>query len=88
MCAYFITHLWIKVHLHPKKMVNGYATSVVAKAKLKSGGWTNIFNHLRNCIGLNYKAEYQALEPNTNRLISSYVVLRLNDAEQDMFHWI
>jgi hypothetical protein len=87
MCVYFITHLWIKVQLHSKKMVNGCATSGVAKAKLKSGGWPNIFNHLRNCIGLNCKAEYKALVPHTNRLISSYV-LRLNDTEQNMFHWI
>ena len=36
---------------------------------------------------MNYKAEYQALVPNTNRSIASYV-LRVNDKEQDMFHWI
>ena len=57
------------------------------KAKLKSGGWTNLLNHLGSCVGLNYKAEYQALVPNTNRSIASYV-LRVNDMEQDMFHWI
>jgi hypothetical protein len=57
------------------------------KTRLKSGGWTNLLNHLGSCVGLNYKAEYQALVPDKSRSITSYI-LRVNDAEQDMFCWI
>jgi hypothetical protein len=57
------------------------------KTRLKSGGWTNLLNHLGSCVGLNYKAEYQALVPDKTRSITSYV-LRVNDVEQDMFCWI
>lgn len=38
-------------------------------------------------MGLNYKEEYQALVPGKGRSITSYI-LRVNDAEQDMFCWI
>ena len=58
------------------------------KTRLKSGGWTNLLNHLGSCVGLNYKAEYQALVPDkTCSSIMSYV-LRVNDVEQDMFRWL
>lgn len=57
------------------------------KTKLKSGGWTNLLNHLGSCVGLNYKAEYQALVPDKTRSITSFII-RVSEAEQDMFRWI
>jgi hypothetical protein len=58
------------------------------KTKLMSGGWTNLLNHLLgSCVGSNYIAEFQALVTDKTRSIASFI-LRVNDAEQDMFHWI
>jgi len=57
------------------------------KTKLKSGGWTNLLNHLGSCVGSNYKAEFQALATDKTRSITSFI-LRVNEAEQDMFRWI
>ena len=56
--------------------------------KLKSGGWTNLLNHLSSCVGLTYKADFerQDVSDKTAR-ITSYVV-RASDAEQDMYKWI
>jgi hypothetical protein len=57
------------------------------KTKLKSGGWTNLLNHLGSCVGSNYKAEFHALATDKTRSITSFI-LCVNDTEQDMFHWI
>jgi len=69
------------------KKVEQWLCNKCGKTRLKSGGWTNLLNHLGSCVGLNYKEEYQALVPGKGRSITSYI-LRVNDAEQDMFCWI
>ena len=56
------------------------------QVKLKSGGWTNLLNHLASCVGLGYKEEYERLLPERTR-ITSYVI-RVNDVEKDMYKWI
>jgi hypothetical protein len=59
------------------------------KTKLKSGGWTNLLNHARSCVGVSFQTDYEALHAKTTKpnSISSFV-LRINDTERDMYKWV
>ena len=62
------------------------------KTKTKNGGWTNLLNHLRSCIGEDFRSVFDNAcnESNNNRNnggIGGYV-LRLSNTEKEMFQWI
>ena len=56
------------------KKVEQWLCNKCGKTRLKSGGWTNLLNHLGSCVGLNYKEEYQALVPGKSRSITLYIL--------------
>lgn len=59
------------------------------KTKMKSGGWTNLLNHARSCVGVSFQTDYEALHAKTTKpnSIASFV-LRINDTERDMYKWV
>ena len=60
------------------------------KTKVKSGGWTNLLNHARSCVGVSFQMlDYKALHAKTTKPNSlSSFVLRINDTERDMYKWV
>ena len=53
--------------------------------KKKSGGWTNLLNHLKACVGPKYQEEYgQVVKDNVFAAFKPTVSKR----EADMFRWI
>jgi hypothetical protein len=55
------------------------------KNKSKNGGWTNLLNHLRTCIGDEYRTVYcNARQENG----LNEFVLRISNTEKEMFEWI
>lgn len=53
--------------------------------KKKSGGWTNLLNHLKACVGPKYQEEYvQVVKDNVFAAFKPTVSKR----EADMFGWI
>jgi hypothetical protein len=82
LCLFYFTPV-----IPNDKAKNGeWVCNKCSKVKLKSGGWTNLLNHLASCVGLGYKEEYERLLPERTR-ITSYVI-RVNDVEKDMYKWI
>lgn len=82
LCSFYFTSV-----IPNDKAKNGeWVCNKCNKVKLKSGGWTNLLNHLASCVGLSYKEEYERLLPERS-LITSFV-LRVNDVERDMYKWI
>ena len=59
------------------------------KTKLKSGGWTNLLNHARSCVGATFVTDFESLHSNVKKpsSITSFVI-RINEAERDMFKWV
>ena len=57
------------------------------KVKLKNGGWTNLLNHLRSCVGTDFKKEYRRVQKSTGGVINGYF-LKMSNAEKEMFDWI
>jgi hypothetical protein len=59
------------------------------KSKLKSGGWTNLLNHARSCVGSTFESDYESLHADQlQRGRITAFVHRVNDAERDMYKWI
>ena len=59
------------------------------KTKFKSGGWTNLLNHLRSCIGwwsLQCWRHYDRIHPDKAQITS--LVLQVSDVEHDMYKWM
>jgi BED zinc finger len=56
------------------------------KANKRSGGWTNLLNHVSRCVGDKYEEEYERLQPERSRITS--FVLRVSEREKDMHNWI
>ncbi len=57
------------------------------RTKSKNGGWTNLVNHLRTCIGDDYERVYEAARTDQKNGINGFV-LRLVNNEREMFDWI
>ena len=59
------------------------------KTKLKIGGWTNLLNHTRSCVGSTFREDYESLQSKDDKpsSITSFVI-RINDAERDMYKWV
>ena len=59
------------------------------KSKLKNGGWTNLLNHARSCVGSTFESDYESLHADQlQRGCITAFVHRVNDAERDMYKWI
>ena len=57
--------------------------------KQKNGGWTNLTNHLKSCIGENYEAQFDHVKKTTadgGKLLAFFV--GIGDKEREMFEWI
>jgi BED zinc finger len=57
------------------------------KVKLKNGGWTNLLNHLKSCVGTDFRMEYRRVQKSTGGVINGYF-LKMSNAEKEMFDWI
>ncbi len=57
------------------------------KVKLKNGRWTNLLNHLRSCVGSDFKTEYRQAQKSIGSIINGYF-LKLSTAETEMYDWI
>jgi hypothetical protein len=55
------------------------------KSKSKNGGWTNLLNHLRTCIGDEYRTVYGNAQQENGL---NEFVLRISNTEKEMFEWI
>ena len=58
------------------------------KAKLKSGGWTNLLNHARSCVGASFVTDFESLHCKGKPSSITSFVIRINEAERDMFKWV
>ena len=57
--------------------------------KQKYGGWTNLTNHLKSCIGENYEAQFDHVKKTTangGKLLAFFV--GIGDKEREMLEWI
>ena len=66
---------------------NNWQCKKCSKVKLKNGGWTNLLNHLKSCVGGDFKTEYRRVQKSTGGIISGYF-LKMSNAEKEMFDWI
>ena len=58
------------------------------RLKTKNGGWTNLLNHVRTCIGDDYEKVYEAgRKEQRNGGIQGFV-LTIGNLEREMFDWI
>ena len=55
--------------------------------KRKSGGWTNLLNHARSCVGASYTEHFDALRKDDPNSMTPYVH-RVGEAETEAFSWI
>jgi hypothetical protein len=82
LCSFYFTSVIPNDHAKNGKWV----CNKCGKTKLKSGGWTNLLNHVRSCVGDSFAVEFDSIKPDKARITS--FVLRVSDAEHDMFKWI
>jgi hypothetical protein len=66
---------------------NNWQCKKCSKVKLKNGGWTNLLNHLKSCVGGDFKTEYRRVQKATGGVICGYF-LKMTNAEKEMFGWI
>jgi hypothetical protein len=60
------------------------------KKKWKSGGWTNLLNHIQSCVGHSFAEHFDSVQQQNKSPITSYV-LRASNAEHDIYkriEWI
>jgi hypothetical protein len=51
--------------------------------KSKNGGWTNLLNHLKSCIGFDYEDQYERMRRSTGGNLNGYFH-RMSNAEKEM----
>ncbi len=56
--------------------------------KLKSGGWTNLLNHIRSCVGTKFAEQFDSVQLNNKSRITAYVLHVSNAVHDDVFEWI
>jgi hypothetical protein len=56
-------------------------------SKSKNGGWTNLLNHLKSCIGLDYEDQYERMRLSRGGNLNGYFH-RMSNAEKEMHDWI
>jgi hypothetical protein len=54
-----------------------------------SGGWTNLLNHARSCVGPSFEIDFERLHHSSgkNGAITSFVI-QVNETEREMYKWI
>ena len=56
--------------------------------KRKNGGWTNLINHLKSCIGENYEAQFDHIQKTKANGGMLRAFFGTGDKEREMFEWI
>jgi len=83
LCTFFYDSV-----IHNDTSKNGeWVCKKCGKKKLKSGGWTNLLNHLRSCVGPLFEEQFDSSQQHHKSRITSYV-LRVSEAEHDVYKWI
>ena len=86
LCSFYFTPLI--PNNNDTKSSSEWDCNKCGKTKLKSGGWTNLLNHARSCVGTSFQTDYERLH-NKDRegRISSFIIC-VNETEKEMFRWI
>ena len=79
LCSFYFTSVIPNDHAKNGKWV----CNKCGKTKLKSGGWTNLLNHVWSCGVDSFAVEFDSIKPD-KACITSFV-LRVSNAEHDMF---
>ena len=56
--------------------------------KAKNGGWTNLLNHLKTCIGKSYEEIYNEAKKQETTAMGHFVIWQVSTVEKEMFEWI
>lgn len=56
--------------------------------KAKNGGWTNLLNHLKVCVGKLYENIYNEAKKQESTAMGHFVVRQVSTVEKEMFEWI
>ena len=57
--------------------------------KAKNGGWTNLLNHLKSCLGKLYMETFlEARQSQKSQQMSHFTVQHVSNAEKEVFEWI
>ena len=56
--------------------------------KAKNGGWTNLLNHLKVCVGKSYKDIYDEAKKLETSSMGYFVVRQVSTVEKEMFEWL
>ncbi len=85
LCAFYFT----PVIINDTAKTGHWTCNKCGKDKLKSGGWTNLLNHARSCVGPSFESDFERLHhlSGKNSAITSFVI-RVNETEREMYKWI
>jgi hypothetical protein len=86
LCTFYFTPL-IPTDDGTKKNTE-WGRNNCSKAKLKSGGWTNLSNHARSCVGATFVTDFESLHCKGKPSSITSFVIRIDEAERDMFKWV
>jgi ribosomal protein L37AE/L43A len=56
--------------------------------KAKNGGWTNLLNHIKVCVGKSYEDIYDEAKKLETSSMGYFVVRQVSTVEKEMFEWI